>query len=308
MGYARRVGDTSLTWVSGVKPVLGVHEVAGKAGHDAVFPHFHRESDLPPAPLPHRIEEIEVTAAVQEHVIDPERYAEINLKSGGHMNREAGMCLMEAVAFLAGEKHNDHPLCVSQTLGAFGRGLNDALDPELRQELIPLIPALIGTRGDGFDPARSFMAFDWLVRTWLGRWVDAAASQNSELRQIQSEFRALRPIADYDAVHNAVAVVNKTYGVMRGFALREGALRPGGVLSAIVIKSGYSTAVNSALHAVYMSNVSERSKDVFDTIGEAAVYAAEPLEKGLVPSVVKELQLSAIDLFAEMTKAPVLPA
>ena len=65
---------------------------------------------------------------------------------------------MEAVAWLAREPHTDHPDCTCPVLGAFGRGLNDCLDVERRQQLKPFIPALVGTASDGHAEARGFMA------------------------------------------------------------------------------------------------------------------------------------------------------
>src|SRR5690606_12434912 len=72
---------------------------------------------------------------------------EIILDSGAHPDREQGVCLMEAVAWVAGEPHSDHPRCVDVALAAYGRTLNDLLRDDERQLLVPLIPMLIGTRG-----------------------------------------------------------------------------------------------------------------------------------------------------------------
>ena len=41
--------------------------------------------------------------------------------TANHKAREDGMCALEAVAWLAGEPHTDHPKCVSQVIGAFVR-------------------------------------------------------------------------------------------------------------------------------------------------------------------------------------------
>src|SRR5690606_17045771 len=71
----------------------------------------------------------------------------IVLKRGVHSNREQGVCLLEAVAWFAGEEHSDHPWCVDVALAAYGRSLNDRLRDDERQLLRPLIPLLIGTRG-----------------------------------------------------------------------------------------------------------------------------------------------------------------
>lgn len=86
--------------------------------------------------------------------IDPEKLAGIRLGIGSHSTREMGLCLMEAISFLAGEMHSDHPKCVSRILTNFGIAINDRCTNDQRQQLIPLIPSLIGTRGDGLDEER----------------------------------------------------------------------------------------------------------------------------------------------------------
>jgi hypothetical protein len=99
--------------------------------------------------------------------IDASKLDGLTLAKGGHESPDDGLCLMEAVAYVRGVEHTDHPACVSPVLGAFGRNLNDVLPDDLRQNLIPLIPDLPGTAGDGHDEERGYMALDWLIRTWL---------------------------------------------------------------------------------------------------------------------------------------------
>lgn len=93
------------------------------------------------------------------------------LEHGAHKHRRDGVCLMEAVAWFAGRPHSDAPQCVSPALRLFGVRLNDALPHDRRQQLIPLIPALIGTAGDGHDDTRGWMCLDWLVRVSLPTWL-----------------------------------------------------------------------------------------------------------------------------------------
>src|SRR6516164_5802230 len=90
--------------------------------------------------------------------------AALTLAKGAHDARSDGVCLLEAVAWWAHEDHTDHPACVSPVLAAFGRSLNDILPDTKRQELVPLIPLLPGTAGDGHDLPRSYLALDWLAR------------------------------------------------------------------------------------------------------------------------------------------------
>src|SRR5258708_39489043 len=89
----------------------------------------------------------------------------LTLAHGSHENRDAGLCLLEAVAWFAGRPHSDKPPCVSPVLGAYGRNLNDILPDIPRQELKQFIPQLPGTAGDGEDDTRGPTALDWPIRT-----------------------------------------------------------------------------------------------------------------------------------------------
>lgn len=91
-------------------------------------------------------------------------------------NPNGQVCLMEAVAFIAGERHTDKPRCVSPVLGVYGRILNDTLDDVDRRRLVPLIPELIGTESDGRDDARWFALLDDVVRLRLPRALEATTS------------------------------------------------------------------------------------------------------------------------------------
>src|SRR5690348_10038049 len=100
--------------------------------------------------------------------IIPDRLAQIEavaLESGGH-SPDSHFCIMEAVAYVAGEPWSDQPACVSPVIGAFLRSWNDVLDDTDRQMLKPLIPQVIGTRTTAADEdARAWLAVDWSVRT-----------------------------------------------------------------------------------------------------------------------------------------------
>ena len=125
--------------------------------------------------------------------------ATIRLKSGAHRRREDGVCLLEAAAWIAGEPHSDKPGCVCPILAAFGRRLNDVVPDDLRQELVPLLPKMIGTAGDGNAQARGLMAADWLVRVYTPaflRLVPALAAHADALA-------ALPHVESWDALEAA---------------------------------------------------------------------------------------------------------
>ena len=127
-----------------------------------------------------------------------EEFGHLRLENGSHESPDEGVCLMEAVAWLAREPDSDKPKCVCPVLGAFGRGLNDRLDVERRQRLKPLIPALVGTASDGHAEARGFMAMDWIVRTYTPAWL-RLAGLDTEADGLQS----LPEIADAATLRGA---------------------------------------------------------------------------------------------------------
>src|SRR5579862_4234991 len=89
----------------------------------------------------------------------------IVLAEGAHKSPEYGMCVMEAVAYVAGEPFTDHPQCACPILGSFLRSWNDALPDDDRQILKPYIPRLVGTNtGKKDEETRAWMLTDWLAR------------------------------------------------------------------------------------------------------------------------------------------------
>ena len=126
----------------------------------------------------------------------------LTLAKGGHEDRTEGTCLLEAVAWFAGEPHTDRPSCTSVVLGSMGRGLNDVLPDEKRQQLVPFVPRMVGTAGDGHDEARSYLALDWLIRTYTPAWLDLAG-----LTAEAQALRDLRRIVDLVSAQAAGPVV-----------------------------------------------------------------------------------------------------
>ena len=104
------------------------------------------------------------------------------LAYGTHPTPEDGRCAMEWVSYVAGEPHSDQPVCVSPVLRAFCTTLNDSLGDAPRQRLRPYLARTIGTARDGLDEARSWMALDWLIRTYAPRWLMEAGLIESAQR------------------------------------------------------------------------------------------------------------------------------
>ncbi len=112
-----------------------------------------------------------MTTAVRSLDLDLD---DLTLQAGGHSSPEQGLCVMEAVAYMAGEKHSDMPQCVSPVLRAYGMRLNDSLPDDRRQALKQFVPALIGTADDGLDQARRDLAQRTVMTEWLPQWLRLA--------------------------------------------------------------------------------------------------------------------------------------
>jgi hypothetical protein len=92
---------------------------------------------------------------------------ELSLKSGKHEAFEAGMCVMEAVSYIAGESWSDAPQCACPVITAFMVSWNDSLPKDADRDRIlkPLIPLIVGTRSSKFiEQRRATMAADWFIR------------------------------------------------------------------------------------------------------------------------------------------------
>ena len=95
------------------------------------------------------------------------------LSAGAHKCVEQGACVMEAVAYVAGEPWTDRPACACPVLGAFMRAWNDDLPEADRDRLLrPLVRRLVGSRSTPeVEVRRSWLAMDWLVRTNAPAWL-----------------------------------------------------------------------------------------------------------------------------------------
>jgi hypothetical protein len=97
------------------------------------------------------------------------------LKVGAHEASSHEMCIMEAVAYVAGEPWSDHPQCASPVIAAFLRNYNDSVSVEVRQTLKPFIFRLVGTAASPeIEDRRALMAADWLVRVHTPAWLRLA--------------------------------------------------------------------------------------------------------------------------------------
>lgn len=149
--------------------------------------------------------------------IIPERLSEVmnvQLQNGGHQPSEKEFCVMEAVAYVAGEPWSDEPKCVARPLSRFFVSLNDTLDDETRQLLKPLIPRLVGT-GNGLETQVrwAFTLADFSTRFAAPMALERAAEglraakvpgdHAEKLLEAARSLRALQPVVDAASADSA---------------------------------------------------------------------------------------------------------
>ena len=179
--------------------------------------------------------------------IDQSKLDALHLTRGTHGDPEGGLCLMEAVAFFAGERHSDHPECVSPELGAWGREVNDAMPDARRQELKAFIPDMVGTAGDGRDEVRAFMCDDFAVRVMAPMALDA-----TKLREQAEWLRELPEIVDKETAADAYCAD----------AYRA---------AAAVYDAAYAAAYTAAYPAAYAAADAYRADDDASPIWDAVI-------------------------------------
>jgi len=115
----------------------------------------------------------------------------LTVLQGSH-TPDGQFCVMEAVAYVAGEPWSDHPKCASKVIGTFLRGWNDGMDDTDRQMLKPFIPRLVGTVGTpAQEKTRSWMALNWCCRVSAPAWLRLA-----KLDAEAAAIEACAPIVD----------------------------------------------------------------------------------------------------------------
>jgi hypothetical protein len=149
----------------------------------------------------------------------------VTLAGGNHGSADAGMCIMEAVAYIAHEQHSDHPQCVSPVIAAFLRSWNDAMTDEDRQQLKPLIPVVmdtVSTRAD--ESRRAWLCFDWLVRVHTTAWLRLAGLTDQAARlEHLPELCAGMDVPSIQSVIKVVQAARDAARAAAGAAARDAA-------------------------------------------------------------------------------------
>jgi hypothetical protein len=85
-------------------------------------------------------------------------YDQIELVRGVGSRQRGRLCIMSLVAFLAGDHHTDRPRTASSFIRNFVIQLNDRAPDQMRADLKPFAPRIIGT-SDGRDIERATLLF-----------------------------------------------------------------------------------------------------------------------------------------------------
>ena len=125
-----------------------------------------------------------------------ERFATITRLERGNHQPDSSFCVMEAVAYVAGEPWSDAPECACPVLAAYCRVLNDNMNDAERQALLPFVVRLIGTRiTPENEQQRAFVLADAAVRIFAPLALEAGG--------LAFEAAKLRALPIIDSVSSA---------------------------------------------------------------------------------------------------------
>jgi len=130
----------------------------------------------------------------------------VTLGRGSHRLREDGVCAMEMVAWMAGEKHSSCPECACPALTAFTIRLNDTDWPggaaQRTKVLGPVLPLLVGSRStEAVYRRRGYYLSDRMVRELVPMALEARAVNRQPVaaavfRDVATKLRMLPAIVD----------------------------------------------------------------------------------------------------------------
>ncbi len=214
-----------------------------------------------------------------ERAIIETRLAKIKpLKDGAHTDHKA-MCIMEAVAFVAGEPWSDSPVCACPVISAFLRSWNDSLPDAERDALLrPFIVRLVNTKRDeNTEKRRAIMAADWLIRVHTPAWLRLAG-----LTTQADALTALPEITDFAQCPSLMPTLN---------AVRHDA------------DAAWNAAWSAAWSAAGSAAWSAARSAAGSAAGSAARSAAWSAARSALKDTVTTLQKSAVDLVNRMIDA-----
>ena len=166
------------------------------------------------------------------------------LSKGAHKHEDEGACVMEAVAYVAGEPWTDRPACACPVISAFMRAWNDDLptDADRDRLLRPLIPRLAGSRATPeVETCRAWLAVDWLVRTCAPTWL----ALTKDLEGHAHALRGLPALVSADVVQEHHSTITAAWDAAR-VAAASPAARDAAARVAAASTAAASTAASTA--------------------------------------------------------------
>jgi hypothetical protein len=205
------------------------------------------------------------------------------------------MCLLEAVARVAGEPWSDEPECCCLVFIMFGRVLNDWLDDEERQQLLPYVERLKGTRGDAaLEQLRAYMCADWAVRTIAPIALCAVGPHAVWLREYVDRLEALPSIISQVTAKAAHAAAQAAWAAADdAWATLAAAQDPETAKAAAKAAKSVKDAIKAAGAAVWAAKAADASA------GASAVASARAAAEA-TPSARTEIIAAAFNLLDRM--------
>ena len=210
----------------------------------------------------------------------------VSLKSGNTRPNEDGKaCVMEAVAYVAGEPWSDHPACTCPIITAFMVSWNDALptDADRSRLLLPLIPHLVGTRGGkALETRRATMAADWMVRVYTPAWLRLAG--------LAGQADLLTSLPEITAFAETPSLMPVLLAVRDAASAAESAARSAARSAAM---SAAESAAESAARSAAWSAARSAAESAARSAARSAAWSA-------LSGTISELQDSAVNLVIRM--------
>jgi hypothetical protein len=192
--------------------------------------------------------------------IDWTRLDGIVLKHGAHNRPEDGVCLLEAICWLAGEvKFSDSPECVCPLIASFGRRANDRFRDDERQLLKSVAPLMVGTTGSlALLKRRAFRCADWAVREMAPVALEARG-----FKEKGALLRGLVPITDRETALKARDVAREArriaYAAYAAYA------------AAAYADADYAAAADAAADAAYAAAYAAKRKAIRRRIVDSTI-------------------------------------
>ena len=232
----------------------------------------------------------------------PERMAQIgSLKKGNHKPNGHEMCVMEAVAYVAGEAWSDQPQCSCPVITAFMVSWNDSLpnDAERDRLLKNLIPEIIGTRATkSVETKRATLAADWLIRTHTPAWLRLAKLETqAALLESLPEITDFAQCPSLMPALQAVRIDANAARAAAGDAARDAAWAAAWDAAGA---AAWAAARDAARDAAWAAARDAAWDAAGDAAWDAAWDAARAAAGDALKPTIAQLQISAVALVRKM--------